>query len=128
MTTTAKPDAVKINCLQIENVKRVSAVQMECGENALTIIGGKNGQGKTSVLDAIMWALGGDRFRPTNPIHEGAEEASVSVQLSNGITVERGGKNGAMKVIGANGKGGQALLGQAQEQAVRNLQLLILDD
>lgn len=33
----------------------------------LTVIGGNNGQGKTSVLDAIAWALGGDRYRPSAP-------------------------------------------------------------
>ena len=52
---------VKINSLELENVKRIKAVQLEPAANGLTIIGGKNGQGKTSVLDAIAWALGGDR-------------------------------------------------------------------
>ena len=58
---------VKINSFELENVKRVRAVRVEPAENGLTIIGGKNGQGKTSVLDAIAWALGGDRFRPSQP-------------------------------------------------------------
>ena len=45
--------SMKINKLEIENVKRVKAVKIEPTANGLTIIGGKNNQGKTSVLDAI---------------------------------------------------------------------------
>ena len=55
-------EPVKINELLIENVKRVKAVQFEPSADGLTIIGGRNGQGKTSVLDAIAWALGGNNY------------------------------------------------------------------
>ena len=37
----------------------------------LTVIGGKNGQGKTSILDAIAWALGGAKFEPSMATREG---------------------------------------------------------
>ena len=57
--------SMKINKLEIENVKRVKAVKIEPTANGLTIIGGKNNQGKTSVLDAIAWALGGDKSCPS---------------------------------------------------------------
>ena len=57
--------SVKINSLEIENVKRIKAVKLEPSANGLTIIGGNNNQGKTSVLDAIAWALGGDKYKPT---------------------------------------------------------------
>ncbi|WP_172412488.1 AAA family ATPase, partial [Ligilactobacillus salivarius] len=50
--------AMKINKLEIENVKRVKAVKAEFTPNGLTVIGGNNNQGKTSILDAIAWALG----------------------------------------------------------------------
>lgn len=103
---------VKISALEIENLKRVRAVSLDCSGTALTVIGGRNGAGKTSVLDAIMWALGGDRFKPSRPVHEGAEEAYVKVDLDNGITVERKGVNGSLKVTSATGKGGQALLNE----------------
>ena len=56
---------VKINSLEVENVKRVKAVALEPAESGLTVIGGRNGQGKTSVLDAIAWPLGGDRQAPS---------------------------------------------------------------
>lgn len=45
--------SVKISAFEIENVKRVKAVAYEPTENGLTVLGGKNGQGKTSVLDAL---------------------------------------------------------------------------
>ena len=45
---------VKINKLEIENVKRVKAVAIEPTINGLTVIGGNNNQGKTSVLDMKM--------------------------------------------------------------------------
>ena len=45
--------SVKINSLEFENVKKIKAVQLEPAKNGLTVIGGKNRQGKTSVLDAI---------------------------------------------------------------------------
>ena len=38
---------IKINKLEIENVKRVKAVSLEPTQNGLTVIGGRNGQGKT---------------------------------------------------------------------------------
>ena len=55
----------KINRLEIENVKRVKAAVIEPNQNGLTIIGGNNNQGKTSVLDAIAWALGGNKHKQT---------------------------------------------------------------
>ena len=103
---------VKINSLELENVKRIKAVQLEPAANGLTIIGGKNGQGKTSVLDAIAWALGGDRRRPSQAQRQGsAVPPTLKVTLSNGLVVERGGKNGTLKVIDPTGKkSGQQLL------------------
>lgn len=104
--------AVKINTLEMENVKKIRAVQLTPTENGLTVIGGKNRQGKTSVLDAIAWALGGNKFKPSEPHREGSvSDPHLKVALSNGITVERSGKNGSLKVIdGSGNKGGQALL------------------
>lgn len=63
---------VKINTLEVENVKRIRAVQLTPAANGLTLIGGNNNQGKTSVLDSICWLLGGKKFEPTNAKREGA--------------------------------------------------------
>lgn len=103
---------VKINSLEVENVKRVKAVAMEPAESGLTVIGGRNGQGKTSVLDAIAWALGGDRKRPSDAKRIGsATDPHLKVELSNGIVVERKGKSASLKVTDPEGrKAGQQLL------------------
>lgn len=104
--------SVKISALQIENVKRVKAVSLSPTQSGLTVIGGKNGQGKTSVLDAIAWALGGNKFAPSAVKREGAlVPPHLRVELSNGIIVERKGKNSDLKVTDPTGKrGGQTLL------------------
>lgn len=104
--------SVKINTLEIENVKRIKAVALEPSQNGLTIIGGKNNQGKTSVLDAICWGLGGDKYRPSKAQREGALlPPNLKVTLSNGIVAERKGKNSTLKVTDPSGnKSGQQLL------------------
>lgn len=105
---------VKINELLIENVKRVKAVQFEPSADGLTIIGGRNGQGKTSVLDAIAWALGGNNYKPSVPERDGAlVPPNLHIELSNGLIVERKGKNSTLKVTDPNGnKSGQQLLNE----------------
>ena len=115
--------SIKINALEIENVKRVKAVAFEPTANGLTIIGGRNGQGKTSVLDSIAWALGGGKFEPSEPRREGSTiPPHLKVKLSNGIIVERKGKNSVLKVIDPSGnKGGQALLDTFVDQLALNL-------
>ena len=114
---------VKINNLEIENVKRVRAVKLQPSENGLTIIGGDNGQGKTSVLDAIAWALGGDKFKPSAPEREGSVVPPfLHVELSNGLVVERKGDKSSLKVIDKNGNtGGQQLLNEFVEALALNL-------
>ncbi len=103
---------IKINKLEIENVKRVKAVKMEPSANGLTIIGGNNAEGKTSVLDAIAWALGGNSFKPSEPVRRGSATAPyLKVTMSNGLVVERKGKNSALVVTDPSGmKAGQQLL------------------
>ena len=114
---------VKINSLEIENVKRVKAVKVQPSKNGLTIIGGRNNQGKTSVLDSIAWALGGDRYRPSKAQREGSVvPPSLKVTLDNGIIVERKGKNSDLKVTDPSGKkAGQQLLNCFIEQLALDL-------
>lgn len=104
--------SIKINQLQVENVKRVKAVKLEPSPTGLTVIGGKNGQGKTSVLDAIAWALGGNRKRPSNAKRDGSlVPPAINIVMDNGLQVIRKGKNGDLTVVDPKGqKGGQALL------------------
>ena len=114
---------IKINKLEIENVKRVKAIKIEPTANGLTIVGGRNKQGKTSILDSIAWALGGDKYRPSEAQRKGSViPPSLHIVLSNGIVVERKGKNSDLKVIDTNGnKGGQQLLNEFVEQLALDL-------
>lgn len=114
---------MKINRLEIENVKRIKAVTIEPKTEGLTIIGGDNNQGKTSVLDAIAWALGGDRYRPSKAAREGSMVPPLlHIVMDNGLIVERKGKNSALKVTDPNGqKGGQQLLNEFVEQLALDL-------
>lgn len=109
---------VKITQFELENVKRIKAVNVEPQENGLTVIGGRNNQGKTSVLDAIAWALGGDKFKPSSAMREGSNVPPVlQIKLSNGLIVERRGKNSDLKVIDPSGnRAGQQLLNEFVSQ------------
>ena len=116
-------NAIKINQLELENVKRIKAVKVEPKANGLTVIGGDNNQGKTSVLDSIAWALGGDKYRPSVPTRQGsAIPPNLHIVLSNGLIVERKGKNSDLKVTDPQGhKGGQTLLNEFIEQLALDL-------
>ncbi len=115
--------SVKIRQLEIENVKRVKAVTLTPTKNGLTVIGGRNGQGKTSVLDAIAWALGGNKLKPSESQRIGsAAPPSIHIELSNGLVVERKGKSSALHVIDPSGqKAGQQLLDSFIEKLALNL-------
>ena len=114
---------MKIHRFEAENVKRVRAVTLEPSPSGLTIIGGRNKQGKTSVLDAIAWALGGDKYRPDAPTREGSViPPSLKVIMSNGIVVERKGKNSDLTVTDPQGeKAGQKLLDAFVEKLALDL-------
>lgn len=114
---------MKINRLEIENVKRIHAVMIEPSKDGLTIIGGKNRQGKSSVLDAIAWALGGNKYKPSQAGNaDSTIPPRLKVIMDNGLVVERKGKNSDLKVTDPNGqKGGQQLLDSFVEELAINL-------
>lgn len=115
--------SIKITALEAENVKRIRAIALEPSPNGLTVIGGNNNQGKTSILDTIAWALGGDRYKPSKPERDGSTiPPRIKVTLSNGLVVERSGKNSALKVTDPNGqKRGQQLLNSFVEELALDL-------
>lgn len=115
--------SMKINKLEIENVKRIKAVKVEPKASGLTVIGGNNNQGKTSVLDSIAWALGGERYKPSQATREGSViPPTLHIVMNNGLVVDRKGKNSTLKVTDPNGKkAGQQLLNEFVEQLALDL-------
>lgn len=71
---------MKIIALEAENLKKIRAVNIRPDGN-LVAITGRNGQGKTSILDAIWWAIAGASHIQAKPIREGAEQAIIRLDL-----------------------------------------------
>lgn len=105
--------ASKITGISIQDFKRVRLVEIQPNANGLTILGGRNAQGKSSCLDAIAYALGGEAFRPSDlKNHEAEKNAAIRVEID-GLIVERAGKNAALKITDARGMhGNQSLLNE----------------
>ena len=79
---------MKIVRLTAANLKRLVAVEITPDGNLVQITG-RNGAGKTSVLDAIWWALAGTRHVQARPIREGAEVAEIELDLGTLIVTRR---------------------------------------
>jgi len=84
---------MKIIRLEAENFKRISAVTIE-PDGSLIVLGGKNGAGKSSTLDAIQAALGGAKMSPKEPIRRGASGAKVVVETEDYIVTRRWSQTG----------------------------------
>ena len=98
---------MKIVRLTAENIKRLRAVEITPDGNTV-VISGRNGQGKTSVLDAIWLALGGGTATKdtatSRPIRDGEDRASVTVDLGDlKVTRTWAGDKTALKVQSADG-------------------------
>lgn len=71
---------MKIISLTAENVKRLVVAHIEPNGNLVQITG-KNGNGKTSVLDSIWWAIAGKKNIQSEPIRTGQVEARITMVL-----------------------------------------------
>lgn len=78
---------MKIVSLQAENIKRLVAVEIRPDGNLVEITG-KNAQGKTSILDAIWWALDTNKVVQSNPVRDGAEKGFVELDLGDYIVTK----------------------------------------
>jgi hypothetical protein len=80
-------EPLKIVQLNAENIKKLQAVEINPNGDIVTIAG-RNGQGKTSVLDSIWWALAGTAHIQAEPIRKGQTKARIRLDLGE-IIVER---------------------------------------
>ena len=105
---------MKIIQLEAQNVKRLKAIEIRPDGN-LVVIGGKNGAGKSSVLDSIAYVLGGKDAIPSQPVRKGEKKATVVCELDNlivkrTITATGGGTLTVENKEGAVFKSPQAML------------------
>ena len=78
---------MKIVKLTANNLKRIIAIEITPDGNMVQITG-KNGAGKSSVLDSIWWALAGAGTHQSRPIRKGQKEAHITLDLGD-IVVKR---------------------------------------
>lgn len=71
---------MRITEFRAENFKRLKVVSIRPDGNMVEITG-RNGSGKTSVLDALFVALAGTRHIQREPIRHGAETATIRLDL-----------------------------------------------
>jgi recombinational DNA repair ATPase RecF len=98
---------MKIIKLTVENFMRLVAVEISPQGNAI-LITGKNAQGKTSVLDAIMSVFCGKKYQPQKPIRDGQDHAEVVVETENYIIKRTFTAKGGGSVTVSNAEGMKA--------------------
>jgi len=73
---------MKILELRSSNIKKIKAVELTIDDKQnVVLLTGKNGQGKSSILDSIWYALGGKKAAPEKPIRDGEESAEIEINL-----------------------------------------------
>ncbi len=100
----------KIIKLTSENVKRLQAVEITPQGN-LIVIGGKNEAGKSSVLDSIEYALGGQPDAKM-PVRRGEEKAHIVLDLGELVVKRTFSANGNSSLVVTNADGARQLTPQ----------------
>jgi energy-coupling factor transporter ATP-binding protein EcfA2 len=79
-TPPEPPTGLRIIEFIAENIKRIEVVAIR-PDGEIVEITGKNGAGKTSVLDAMFWTFAGAREIAEEPIRRGADEGYCQIDL-----------------------------------------------
>jgi hypothetical protein len=82
-----------------ENVKKLRCVEITPGDASVVQITGANGAGKSSILDAIFYALAGTKDIPSQPIRKGAAKASIKLDLGEMVVTRRFTQAGTSLVV-----------------------------
>lgn len=88
---------MKIIALHSQNFKKLKAIDITPKDHTV-IVSGKNGQGKSSILDSILVALAGKQKDLIKPIREGESKSTVVVELDDFI-VTRTFKQGSASTL-----------------------------
>jgi DNA repair exonuclease SbcCD ATPase subunit len=101
--------------LRAENVKRLKAVELKPDASGVFVVGGVNGAGKSSCLDAVEMALNGSRSIPSKPVRKGEDCARIVVELDDLIVTRKFAADGKSQLVveskdGARYSSGQGVL------------------
>lgn len=96
---------MKIIKLEAQNIKRLKAISIE-PDGSLVVIGGQNGQGKSSTLDAIEYALGGTSGICDEPVRRGEGKAKIVCDLGDIVVTRMFAKTG-QSALAVTNKDGQ---------------------
>jgi len=100
----------RIRRLFVENVKRIKVVEV-IPKTDVVEISGQNAQGKSSVLDSIIYVLGGKEEIPIKPIRDGEETAKIVLETDDFTATRTFTDKGTYLKVAANtGKSPQAYL------------------
>lgn len=100
----------RIRRLFVENVKRIKVVDVVPKTDVVEITG-QNAQGKSSVLDSIIYVLGGKEEIPVKPIREGEQTAKIVLETEDFTATRTFTDKGTYLKVAANtGKSPQAYL------------------
>lgn len=78
----------RIIALDAENIKKLKAVHIDAAGKNVMVIGGRNAQGKSSLLDSIFMAIGGKAAADAKPVRDGERRGKISI-TTNDLVIER---------------------------------------
>lgn len=99
--------------MHAENVMRIGLVDLKPDATGAIVIGGQNEAGKSSLINSIMFALGGASSMPERPVREGRKESVIELTTQN-LNIRRLIKPDGSTRVEVTGKDGLGLgTGQA---------------
>jgi len=119
---------MRLLSLNIENVRRIKAVHIDLKPRGITMLGGKNKQGKTSALDSFEMLVGGADTIPDTPIHRGAEFGRIVGDFDEVVITRTFAANGSkIKIEAKIGADGRAVIPTPQTWLDERFARLALD-
>ena len=88
MSKSKQTDGLQIRRATVRNFSRINWVEVHPKQNAVFVIGGKNAQGKSSLMNAIIAGIGGKALMPEKPVRAGTERADTMIELGSQDTTE----------------------------------------